>query len=177
MHSLKYTFFGLLIAITLFFLWALSLPSVLHVQQSKTYQSDVDVLFAELSDFHKWIDWFPWMDEGMQFEIVNAKATPGHKLSWTHPEQGSGYIEIFSIEKPTEIEQNLQFNESSEVLKSDFRLIEKQTGGTEIVWTISNDEKYPYPLGRVRAFVIRKMSEKNMQQALDDIPFHLEISD
>ncbi|MEA1872904.1 MAG: hypothetical protein U9N51_00545 [Bacteroidota bacterium] len=177
MHSLKYTFFGLLIAIALFFLWALSLPSELHVQKSKTYQSDIDLLFSELSDFYEWTDWFPWMDEGMQFEIEHEKATHGHKLSWKHPEQGSGYIEMCLIESPTEIQQKLQFTENSEVLKSDFRLIEKQTGGTEIIWTISNDDEYPYPLGRVRAFVIRKMSEKNMQQALDDIPFHLEISD
>lgn len=173
MHSLKYTFFGLLIAIALFFLWALSLPSELHVQQSKTYQSDINVLFSELSDFHEWEDWFPWMDEGMQFEIKHEKATPGHKLSWNHPEQGSGFIKMISIEKPTEIQQKLQFNENSEVLNSNFRLIEKQTGGTEIIWIISNDDEYPYPLGRVRAFVIRKMSKKNMQQALDDIPFHL----
>jgi len=173
MHSLKYTFFALLIAIALFFLWALSLPSELHVQKSKTFQSDINLLFSEVADFHEWIDWFPWMDDGMQFEIVEEKATPGHKLSWTHPEQGSGYIEILSIENLTEIQQKLQFNEGNEVLSSDFRFIEKQTGGTEIMWTISNNDKYPYPLGRLRAFVIRKMSEKNMQQALDDIPFYL----
>jgi hypothetical protein len=145
----------------------------LHVEQSKTYQSDINVLFSEVSDFHEWKAWFPWMDEGIQFEIVKKKATPGHKLSWNHSEQGSGFIEMSSIEKPFEIQQKLQFTENSEVLNSDFRFIEKQTGGTEIIWTISNDEAYPYPLGRLRAFVIRKMSENNMQQALDDIPFYL----
>lgn len=173
MHSLKYTFFGLLIAVALFFLWALSLSGNLSVHQSRSYQIDQRVLFNEIANFNEWKDWFPWMDDSLSIETENPPLENGHRLSWSHPEQGKGYLEIVTIEPTSRIVMKMQFDESSEILLNEFKFIEKQTGEVEVSWTLYSDTKYPYPLGRVRAAVIRKMSKKNMEKALDDIPFYL----
>ncbi len=174
MHSLKYTFFGLLIAVALFFLWALSLSGNLSVRQSRSYQIEQKVLFDELSDFNEWEDWFPWMDEGMTLVVENEASKKGHRLMWSHPEQGNGYLELIDVDAPNGFVMEMQFDENSETLKNTFKLVQKQTGEVEVSWTLSSDEKYPYPLGRVRALVIRKMSQKNMEKALDDIPFNID---
>jgi hypothetical protein len=176
MKSFRFTFLFLGFGLIAFFTWALFLPSELRVRESQAYSTDMSVIFAQLSDFSQWEYWFPWKDENSEFFVSGEKAKQGYRLEWIHPEYGKGYLKLVRIVPDSLLMMEMSVNEHAEAFFSEMKVVRKYDDRTEIVWTIYNDEKYTYPLGRVRAFVIRKMSSKNMKKGLSDLKTSLNRS-
>ncbi len=158
----------LITTVVLFFLWTATLPAKFKVVERKTYNNNLAELYQQTSDLKAWQEWFPWIDENMAIQTTE-EISVGQKLTWKHQEYGQGYIECTRQAKDSLVCHRLQFDKDSEILTSEIRMVKKQTGGNEIIWTLSYPEKYPYPLGRVRAFVLKKRCRQNMKKGLQKL--------
>ncbi|MDA3819026.1 MAG: hypothetical protein PF590_00920 [Candidatus Delongbacteria bacterium] len=168
MHSLKQTFFGLIIVVVIFLAWAAMLPKKLELAKSRTYNTTADSLYTHISAFAGWEHWFPWQDQNLETHI-KGKPGSGQRLEWKHPEAGRGYMEILSLREDSLICLEIVFDENAEPVLSDLHIIQKATGETELIWHLYDSIQYDWPMGRIRAFAIKKMAGRNIESALEDL--------
>lgn len=168
MESLKKTFFGVVFLTAIFLLWTAILPERLEMSKSETYNIESERLYDVVSDFNKWEDWFPWRDSNMNYEI-DSNSGVGQMLKWEHQEEGKGYLKMTEQKPDSLIRMDISFIENSDPVLSELRVIEKNTGETELQWRIYDTLEYKWPLGRIRAFMISKMSGRNIEQSLIDL--------
>ncbi|MGM0650125.1 MAG: hypothetical protein ACQES1_06405 [Bacteroidota bacterium] len=168
MHTLKKTFYGLIIVTILVLLWTAILPGKLELAKSRIYTTTADSLYTQISGFSGWEHWFPWQDTNMETNIA-GKPGPGQRLEWEHPEAGKGYMEILSLHQDSLICLEIVFDENAGRVLSDLHIIQKETGKTELIWYLYDSIYYEWPLGRIRAFAIKKMAGRNIESALEDL--------
>ncbi|MFO7789839.1 MAG: hypothetical protein R6V32_04650 [Bacteroidales bacterium] len=168
MHTLKKTFYGLVILTMVFLLWTAILPGNLELAKSRTYNITADSLYTKISGFSGWEHWFPWQDPDLETNITGNPG-PGQRLEWVHPEAGRGYMEMLSVYKDSLICLEIVFDENAGPVLSDLHIIQKATEETELIWHVYDSIHYEWPLGRIRAFAIKKMAGRNIESALEDL--------
>jgi hypothetical protein len=87
-------------------------PSELRIARSRPVQAPPDVVYAYVSDFHKWPEWSPWekLDPAMKREISGPPAGPGATYHWVGNDQvGEGRMTITDSRAPQSVTIRLEF--------------------------------------------------------------------
>ena len=87
-------------------------PSEYRVARTITISAPAPVVFAQVSDFHKWNAWNPWakMDPAMKQTYEGAPAGTGAVYTWTGNRQvGEGRMTLTESRPPDLIRINLEF--------------------------------------------------------------------
>ena len=115
-------------------------PSELKVEASTISKAPVSVLYDQVNDIEKRIQWSPWegMDSNMTITLGETTMGVGASYSWTSEIMGNGRLEYVDCEPNKHVIGNLYFNESGAPGVGAF-IFEPVEDGTKVTWTMSND--------------------------------------
>ena len=83
------------------------------VERSTTIAAPPERIYAQVVDFHQWTRWSPWddVDPGMDRSYSGPESGPGAAYAWSgNRKAGQGRMRITSVEEPTEVAVDLQFD-------------------------------------------------------------------
>ncbi len=146
-------------------------PDNFHYERSITITAPVDVVFAQVNDFHNWANWSPW-----------AKLDPNAKNTFEGPSSGAGAIFKWSgndqvgegIETITESRLNERIDLRLEFLKpfkaTNGAAFEFKTQGNQTIVTWSMFGKNDF-VGKAMGFVFNcdKMIGEQFEKGLEQL--------
>jgi hypothetical protein len=126
-------------------------PSDFVISRSRTLAAPPEVVFAYVSDFHRWTEWSPWekRDPGLLRDYSGAPAGAGAVYHWVGNEDvGEGRMTITGAEAPSSVTIRLEFMRPFQAVNTAQFDILAGGLGTDVTWSM---------LGR-HGFVSKAMS-------------------
>lgn len=120
-------------------------PSEFRIARSRTVQAPPDVVYAYVSDFHKWPEWSPWekLDPAMKKEISGPPAGPGATYHWAGNDQvGEGRMTITDSRAPQSVTIRLEFIKpwtATNTTQFDFA---PSGSGTQVTWAMTGHNNF-----------------------------------
>jgi hypothetical protein len=139
---LKKILLVLVIAVVCVGALAMRQPDTFTVERRATIQAPPEQVFAQINDFHNWVNWSPWakLDPNMALSINTPGSGVGATYEWKgNSKAGEGSMAIKESMPPSKVMIDLHFLkplESTAVLQ--FQM-EPKDGGTELIWTMRGD--------------------------------------
>jgi hypothetical protein len=154
---LKKALYAILGLVALFLVVALFLPGRYSVERSIEIARPPAVVFGQISDFHRWLEWNPFTETepSANNTITGAQGAPGATWEWAGEEIGVGSMTVREIERDRSLRSTLLFKEPMEGEADDLWTLEPTASGTRVTW--SNQGDVPYPIGRYLRTSIESM--------------------
>lgn len=145
------------------------LPDKYSLHQSIEIDKPVDLVYGQVSDYHKWNAWNPWsnQDAEAKYHIEGIPGTIGHKMSWESNKVGQGSLEIASVVTNELVEGDLQFIKPFKSSAKDKWQFENVGGKTRVVWT--SEGKLSYPFGRLFGLSLDETVGKQQKEGLQKL--------
>jgi hypothetical protein len=161
---------GLLVIVVVFVVVVLVIastkPDTYRVQYSVLINAKPDKIFANINDFHTWLNWSPWeaMDPEMTRTITGA---PGKAqvYEWVGKRAGHGRMEIVESTLPGKISVKSEWLAPMKMSNmSDFTLVASGTS-TQVTWTMYGPDSF---LGKIMSVFMdrNKMLQKAFESGL-----------
>jgi uncharacterized protein YndB with AHSA1/START domain len=129
----------LAVAIAIVLILAATKPDTFRVQRAATIKAPPEVIFALISDFHRWGSWSPWetRDPAMQRSFGGAASGKGAVYAWDgNRNVGSGRMEILDAQAPSKIVIKLDFLKPFEAHNiAEFTML-PQGDATSLTWAM-----------------------------------------
>jgi hypothetical protein len=120
-------------------------PAEFKVEREATIAAPPDVVFAQVNDYHEWVDWSPWagLDPNMKTEYSGADRGVGAMQSWAgNDDVGEGRQTIVASDPQKHIGIRLEFLKPFEATNSvDFEF-EPAGAGTKVRWIMSGEHDF-----------------------------------
>jgi len=133
---------GLVVVVAAGAAYVATRPSHFRVSRSRLVAAPPDVVYAYVSDFHRWPEWSPWekRDPAMKREISGSPAGPGAVYSWAgNKEVGEGRMTITDSRPSQSVTIRLEFFKPwSATNTAQFDLVPSGSG-TNVTWTMTGD--------------------------------------
>jgi uncharacterized protein YndB with AHSA1/START domain len=103
---------GVLVVILALVVVIATRPSTYHVERSATIAAPPEVVFAQVSDFHKWEAWSPWgkLDPKMKTTYEGTQGTPGASYAWSGDDKvGEGKMTVTAVKPNERLDIKLEF--------------------------------------------------------------------
>src|SRR5215471_581457 len=87
-------------------------PGEFKISRSRNMAASPDVVFAYVSDFHKWQEWSPWekLDPSMKKDFSGSASGIGSVYSWVGNDKvGEGRMTITETRPPQNVTIRLEF--------------------------------------------------------------------
>ncbi|MCC7301393.1 MAG: SRPBCC family protein [Bacteroidia bacterium] len=153
MKVVKYLIITTLVIFTGWCVWAVTLPSKMHIERSLLIQSDPNTTFGPVNDLTQWIKWSYWdnIDPNMKttFEGPNAGVGAIHLWESTNDSVGKGSIEILKSDAGKLVEYKLTFEGMGESIGG--WVFQDSAGATKV--TCYMDMETPFMLRPMMALV------------------------
>ena len=132
---LKKIIFGVSILLAVFLGSVISKSDDFRIERSITINTEQDVIYDYISDFHNFINWSPYeVDDSLQRTYSGNEKGLGSVYEWSGKEMGSGRMEIIEIEKPTLIKIKLDFSIPIEAHNiAEYRIV-KENDTIKVSW-------------------------------------------
>jgi len=171
MNTVKILVTILVTAIVGTLIWALFLPSEVHISKSISIDSPVKRAFDQVNNFHNWQNWAPYQDSSYNARFDGNKEGVGAKMLWSDEKEGESINTIIESIPNEKVVTELAFNEKKKA-KSIF-LFSEIDGKTEVTWKMDvNDLSFPF--GRFVGFMIQKGAEHNFTLGLEALKTYVE---
>ena len=131
----------------------MSRPSTFTVSRSKTIAAPPAIVFAQVSDFHKWADWSPWekLDPNMQKTYGGPESGTGATYEWSGSgDVGKGKMTITSAANDN-VEIDLEFIEPFPAKNKTVISLKPAGEGTDVTWSMSGENNF---LGKAMSLVM-----------------------
>ncbi len=113
-------------------------------------------------------DWDPWLttDSTAEATIDSKPGYVGSSYTWEGVAVGTGRMEVIAVEENAYIKSNLWFGavEEPALVEWEFQQVD---GGTQLVWTFTQDTKYP--IGKLGMMIGKVFLEKSFNTGLEQL--------
>jgi uncharacterized protein YndB with AHSA1/START domain len=146
-------------------------PSEFLIVRSRTLAAPPEVVFAYVSDFHRWTEWSPWekRDPALRREYSGAEAGEGAVYHWVGNEEvGAGRMTIMNAEPPHAVTIRLEFLKPFPAVNTAQFDILKGGLGTEVTWSMTGRNGF---VSKAFALVmdVDKLVGRDFEQGLADL--------
>lgn len=177
---------GIIIALVL--LVALILPEDIHIERTTTINAPVELIFDQVSDLKKNINWSPWFakDPNVEIEYADITLGLGASYSWSgNNDVGSGTLKVIELTDNQLIKNELDFGEQGGGFGIwEFNVLSSEPNEVEVKWSLQT--KMGWPLERYLGLFMESMVGKDFEEGLANlkevseslpIPSKIEISE
>ncbi len=162
---------GVLVAAILIVPLFVSSPAV--VTASIEIALEPEQIFPAVASFENRDQWDPWLtaDSTASAKIEPKQGYVGSTYAWEGVAVGSGRMEVISVKENEYIKSHLWFGavEEPSIIEWTFQQVD---GGTQVVWTFTQDTKYP--IGKLGMIFGKMFLEKSFNTGLEQLKEMLE---
>lgn len=136
---------GLLVAIALVLLFALTRPDAFRVERSIAIKADPAKVYALLNDFHFFGKWSPWeaLDPAMKVTYSGPASGPGAVYEWSGNEAvGAGRMEILKAVPNAQVTVKLDFLQPFEGHNTSEYTLSTSGDATTVTWAMFGPSPY-----------------------------------
>jgi uncharacterized protein YndB with AHSA1/START domain len=129
----------LVVLVVGFFGFIMTRQGTFHVERSTKIAAPVDVVFAQVADFHNWPAWSAWekKDPTMKKTYEGPVGAVGSKYSWEgNKDTGSGNMSITELTPNQKIVQKLEFTAPYEASNTVTFTFKPSGTDTEVLWAL-----------------------------------------
>jgi uncharacterized protein YndB with AHSA1/START domain len=129
----------LAIIIAVVLILAATKPDTFSVKRAALVNAPADKIFPLISDFHQWLNWWPWegRDPAMKRTYSGAERGNSAVYAWDgNKNVGSGRMEIVEAKPPSKIVIKLDFLKPFEAHNIAEFTILPQGGATGVTWVM-----------------------------------------
>jgi len=157
---------GVLVAAILIVPLFVSSPAVVSARIEIALEPEQ--IFPSVASFDGRDKWDPWLtaDSTASAKIVSKSAYVGSTYAWEGVAVGTGKMEVISVEENAYIESHLWFGAVEEPALVEWNF-EQVDGGTQVVWTFTQDTKYP--IGKLGMMFGAMFLEKSFNTGLEQL--------
>ena len=134
---------ALVALVVIFVAYVATRPSSYSVQRSTQIAAPPDIVYAQVSDFHRWDAWSPWakLDPKMKATYSGAPAGKGSVYEWSSADKnvGKGKMTITDVQPPQQLKIDLVFIEPYAGQADTGFTFSPEGGGTKVTWTIGGN--------------------------------------
>ena len=146
-------------------------PDTYHVERSATISATPEVVYAQVSDFHKWNAWSPWdkLDPKMKTTFEGTQGTVGASYAWVgNDDVGEGKMTLTTVDPNKRIEINLQFIKPFESSAKNGFSFESAGKETKVTWFMDGTNNF---MSKAMCLVMDmdKMIGKDFEKGLADL--------
>lgn len=164
---------GVLVAAILIIPLFVSSPAM--VSASIEIALEPEQIFPSVASFDGRDKWDPWLtaDSTASATIKSKKAYVGSNYTWEGVAVGTGRMEVISVRENAYIESHLWFGDVEEpaLVEWNFQQVD---GGTQVVWTFTQDTKYP--IGKLGMIFGKMFLEKSFNTGLEQLKVVMEAN-
>jgi uncharacterized protein YndB with AHSA1/START domain len=146
-------------------------PSNFVITRTRTLAAPPDVVYAYVSDFHRWTEWSPWekRDPGLLRDYAGAPAGAGAAYHWVGNEEvGEGRMTITEAEAPSSVTIRLEFLRPFQAVNTAQFDILAGGLGTEVTWSMLGRHGF-VSKAMALVFDIDKAVGRDFEQGLADL--------
>jgi len=143
---LKKILLGLVVVIVGVLGFAATRPDDFRIERSLAIGAPADVVFAQLTDFHKWGAWSPWdkLDPAMKKTYGGTENAVGHTYTWEgNKDVGKGKMTIAALDAPKSLTIKLEFQEPMAATNDTiFTVAPKGENGVTVSWAMTGHNNF-----------------------------------
>lgn len=132
-------------------------------------------IFPSVASFENRTAWDPWLttDSTAEAAIDSKPGYVGSSYTWEGDAVGTGKMEVIAVREQEYIKSNLWFGavEDAALVEWDFEQVD---GGTQLVWTFTQETKYPF--GKLGMMIGKVFLEKSFNTGLEQLKEYLEAN-
>lgn len=157
---------GVLLAAILIIPLFVSSPAVVSAQIEIALEPGQ--IFPTVASFEGRPDWDPWLtaDSTAEATIDSRPGYVGSSYTWKGVAVGTGKMEVISVREDEYILSHLWFGEVDEPALVEWTF-QQVDGGTQLVWTFTQDTKYPF--GKLGMMIGKVFLEKSFNTGLEQL--------
>lgn len=178
MKILKIIFMVLAVIVLAFLIIAAAGPKALHVKKSIRIDASPMDVYQSISDLKTWEEWGAWQtrDTTMIHEYSGSERGIGATNTWQSVNEGNGTQTIIEASPGKHMKMEMKFEGMDDSSFAEWWIEEKE-GGSEITWTM-DQEDIPF-VGRffMMAFQVEKNVSKDYEQSLSQLKTFIENQD
>jgi hypothetical protein len=132
-------------AIAIFFIYVARLPSAFRITRYASISAPVDLVFAQVNDFHHWQAWSPWarIDPESNTIFEGPVSGVGAKFRWSGNKQiGAGNMTIIESQANELIRIRLEFFRPQPGISTTEFTFEPDEGNTLVSWSMSGHNNF-----------------------------------
>jgi len=115
------------------------------VERSTTINASPEVVYAEISDFHRWTGWSPWedIDPDLQRTYDGSESGKGAIYAWKgNRKAGEGRMEITQAAEASNVEIALDFVKPFKSSSTTAFTLTPEGDGTRVTWTMTGPKTF-----------------------------------
>lgn len=120
-------------------------PDEFKISRSITINAAPAVVFAQVNDFHRWMNWSPWekMDPAMKRTYAGPSSGEGAVYAWVgNREVGEGAMTLVKSQPPERIEIRLDFVKPMAATNHAEFTFNPEGKDTVVTWTMSGRNNF-----------------------------------
>ena len=164
---------GILVAAILIVPLFVSSPAVVSAQIEIALEPGQ--IFPTVASYENRTAWDPWLttDSTAEAKIQSKAEYVGSTYTWEGVAVGTGRMEVIEARENDYIQSHLWFGavEEAAIVEWDFEQVD---GGTQVVWTFTQDTKYPF--GRLGMMIGKVFLGKSFNTGLEQLKEYLEAN-
>jgi len=173
MKALRIILIVVLVLVAAILIIPLFSPATAEVSAEITIDRTPAQVFPMVASYEDRDLWDPWLTQDST-AVATIESKPGYvgsTYAWKGDRLGTGRMEVVSVTGNEHIESNLWFGdvETPSKVTWDFEPVD---GGTHVVWSFSEDTKYP--IGRLGMMLGKVFLKKSFNLGLDQLKSTLE---
>ncbi|MDP4953964.1 MAG: SRPBCC family protein [Flavobacteriales bacterium] len=175
MKVLKIILMVLAVLVLAFLVIAAAGPKAMHVKESIQIDASPMEVYQSISDLKTWEEWGAWQtrDTAMVHSYSSNSSGLGAENSWLSASEGNGTQTIVEASPGKHMKMEMKFEGMDDSSFAEWWIEEKE-GGSEVTWTM-DQEDIPF-VGRffMMAFQVEKNVSKDYQQSLSQLKTFIE---
>jgi len=120
-------------------------PAEFKVERSLVIAAPPADLFAQVNDFHKWVNWSPWenLDASMKKTFSGTPSGPGSVYEWNGNDKvGSGRMTLTESIPTSLVRIKLEFFKPFEANNITGFIFTPEGAGTKVTWNMSGNNNF-----------------------------------
>ncbi|MDG1766783.1 MAG: SRPBCC family protein [Flavobacteriales bacterium] len=175
MKVLKIILMVLAVIVLAFLVIAAAGPKAMHVKESVQIEASPMEVYQTISDLKTWEEWGAWQtrDTAMIHEYSGSEKGLGAINTWKSANEGNGTQTIIEASPGKHMKMEMKFEGMEDSSFAEW-WIEEKDGGSEVTWTM-DQEDIPF-VGRffMMAFQVEKNVRKDYKHSLEQLKAFIE---
>ncbi len=135
----------LVAVLVLFAVYVQMRPNTYVVERSATIAAPPAVVYAEVSDFHRWKNWSPWekLDPAMKTDFQGPESGVGATYHWVGNKQvGEGSMKITEADPDSKVVIDLEFIQPFKSSSTTTLSLTPEGDGTRVSWSMAGNHNF-----------------------------------
>lgn len=143
MNMLKRIGIALVAVLGIFILLVLIQPNDFRIERKISIQAPARVIFAQVSDFHKWNVWSPWAKLDPKMKTTHSGSGIGSTYSWVGNDQvGEGKMTLLEATPFKSIKIQLDFLKPMQAQNETVFAFAAEGQNTQVIWSMTGKNNF-----------------------------------